>query len=91
MHIFAALLGFTELYNKFQLIVPLFEPQVDRFGSFSLFCCIFLVTGDSPFLLKKTAHYLFSTKQQTDTVKDQLVNILEHLAAKELSISFRSS
>lgn len=25
-------------------------------------------------------HYLLSTKQQTDTVSDQLVNIVEHLA-----------
>ncbi len=26
---------------------------------------------------------MFSTKQQTDTVSDYLVNIVEHLAAKE--------
>ncbi len=32
---------------------------------------------------KLTVRYLLSTKQQTDTVRDQLVNIVNHLAAKE--------
>ncbi len=32
---------------------------------------------------KPTIHYLLSTKQQTDTIRDKLVNIVEQLAAKE--------
>ncbi len=36
---------------------------------------------------KPTVHYLPSTKQQADTVTNQLVNIVEHLAAKEPHIS----
>ncbi len=34
---------------------------------------------------KPTEHYLSSVKQQTDTVRDQLVNIVQHLAAKAFS------
>lgn len=32
---------------------------------------------------KHTARYLHSSKQHTDTVRDSLVNLLEHLAAKD--------
>lgn len=32
---------------------------------------------------KLTVDYLLSRKQQTDTVEDELVNVVEHLAAKE--------
>ena len=38
---------------------------------------------------KATVHYLLS-RQQTDTVRQHLVNIVEHLAAKELDITLRS-
>lgn len=34
-----------------------------------------------------TAHFLLSTKQQTDTVADKMVKTLEHLAAKEPDVS----
>lgn len=34
---------------------------------------------------------MFSTKQQADTVTDELLNIAEHLAAKETIISLRSA
>ena len=36
---------------------------------------------------KPTVHYLPSTKQQTDKVLNQLLNIVEHLTAKEPDIS----
>lgn len=36
--------------------------------------------------LKLTVHHLLSTKQQADSVRDQQVNMAEHLAAKELDI-----
>ncbi len=35
-------------------------------------------------------HHLHSTGRQTGTVGDELVNIVEHLAAKQPNISFRS-
>lgn len=37
--------------------------------------------------LKATVHHLLSSKQQTDTVRDQLVNRVERLAAEEPDIS----
>ena len=37
-----------------------------------------------------TIHHLRTSKQQTDPVRDQLVNIVEHLAAKEPDISLKS-
>ncbi len=39
---------------------------------------------------KTTVHYLPSTKHTADKVRNQLVNIQEHLAAKEPHISIRS-
>ena len=39
---------------------------------------------------RPTVHYLLSSKQQTDPARDQLVNIVEHLAAKEPEIYLRS-
>ncbi len=38
---------------------------------------------------KATVCYLVSSKKQTDTVREQLVNLVEHLAAKETDISLR--
>ena len=34
-------------------------------------------------------HHLLSSKQQTDTVKEKLVNVVQHLAAEEPEISLR--
>ncbi len=39
---------------------------------------------------KRPVHDLLSTKHQTDTLRDKLVNIVEHLAAKETDIYLRS-
>ncbi len=82
----AAPLGFTELYINFQLIVELsdhnFTVLVHSHRNRRLF--------SAKKLLKPTAHYLLSIKRQTDTLSDKLVNIVEHLAAKESNISLRS-
>ncbi len=55
---------------------------------------LFLVVAGSCFQIKSSkipiVHYLLSTKHQTDTVRDQLVNIVEHLTAKEPDIFLRS-
>lgn len=48
-------------------------------ASFSLLYCFYS-------LQLQCILYLFSTKQQTDTDRDELLNIVEKLAAKELDI-----
>ncbi len=53
--------------TEFQLIVYLSGPQLYCFGA----------GGCKKALKKATVHYLLSTKQQTDTVRDWLMNIVE--------------
>jgi len=41
-------------------------------------------------LIKSTTHDLHNTAKHTDTVREQVVNVVEHLAAEEPGVSLRS-
>ncbi len=89
-----------------KIIIQLHSSHQHLFSWFFCFCglhlhCFSLFSQLSPTLspgscfqqkssFKSTAHHLPSTKQHTDKVSNQLVNIMEHLAAKEPDISLRS-
>ena len=49
--------------------------------------CFQQVFSKQALIKNPLVHYLLGSKQQTDTVGGQLVNIVEHLAAKEPEIS----
>ncbi len=70
----------------FQLIVLVLRPTTLLFW-FTVTAVISIIIRQ---LYKPVVPYLSSTKWQTDTVSNQLVNIMEHLAAKEPDVSFRS-
>lgn len=70
----AAPLGFTELYSEIQLIVQLsahnFTVFIHSHCSFSAVLGCSRQLFSTKKLKNPTLHYLPSTKQQTDTVRD---------------------
>ena len=52
--------------------------------------CVFFMSRSEKLLEEATVLHLLSSKQQADTVREQLVNLVEHLAATEPDISPRS-
>ncbi len=80
----AALLVFMVLFRGFSFIVFLYGHNFTVVHSQPSHCIIFREKA-----VKVNEQELLSSKQQTDTVRDKLVNTVEHFVVKEPIFSLR--